>query len=311
MLSRRHIRIKVMQLLYAKSRDQELSLNDLLRRYQSYGNRALELYLFNLQQLIETAKYAVRDEMNRRAKYTPSEEDKIFTPKLFQNEVLQGFLAHGTYDRAIKKFNLTGRSENDTIAHFYRKFIETDVYKAYLANADTNATDDHHVLLELYKFLYKSEMFDEAMEDFSMSWIDDDSLVIGTTKKTIKAMPSDAEFIRDFTEEDKLTFTFGEQLLAKTYNNDIEILELIKPMLKNWEADRVAQVDMISLKMATAELLYFPTIPTKVTINEYVDISKMYSTDKSKEFVNGILDRLMKQMKEDGMIQKEGRGLVE
>ena len=82
-------------------------------------------------------------------------------------------------------------------------------------------------------------------------------------------------------------------------------------MLKNWDAERVAAVDMISLKMATAELLYFPTIPTKVTINEYVDVSKMYSTDKSKEFVNGILDRLMKQLKEEGLIRKEGRGLIE
>ena len=311
MLSRRHIRIKVMQLLYAKSRDTELSLSDLVRRYQSYGNRTLELYLFNLQQVIETARYSVRDELNRKAKYLLTEEDRLFTPKLYQNEVLQGFLANGSYDKAVKKFHLTGRADGDTIAHFYRKFLETDVYKSYLLNPNTKAKDDHEVLLELYKFLYKSEMFDEAMEDFSMSWIDDDSLVIGATKKTIKAMPSDDEFIRDFTEEDKLTFTFGEQLLAKTYNKDLELLEIIKPMLQNWDAERVAQIDMISLKMATAELLYFPTIPTKVTINEYVDVSKMYSTDKSKEFVNGILDRLMKQLKETNLIRKEGRGLVE
>ena len=311
MLSRRHIRIKVMQLLYAKSRDTELSLSDLVRRYQSYGNRTLELYLFNLQQVIETARYSVRDELNRKAKYLLTEEDRLFTPKLYQNEVLQGFLANGSYDKAVKKFRLTGRADSDTIAHFYRKFLETDVYKSYLLNPNTKAKDDHEVLLELYKFLYKSEMFDEAMEDFSMSWIDDDSLVIGATKKTIKAMPSDDELICDFTEEDKLTFTFGEQLLTKTYNKDIELLEIIKPMLQNWDAERVAQIDMISLKMATAELLYFPTIPTKVTINEYVDVSKMYSTDKSKEFVNGILDRLMKQLKETNMIRKEGRGLVE
>ncbi|MBL7816330.1 MAG: transcription antitermination factor NusB [Saprospiraceae bacterium] len=311
MLSRRHIRIKVMQLLYAKSRDIDLSLSDLLSRYQSYGNRTLELYLFNLQQLIETAHYSVRDELNRRAKYSPTEDDKKFTPKLYQNEVLQGFLANGTYNKAIKKFHLSGRTEGDTIAHFYRKFLETDIYRNYLANPNTTTNDDRQVLLELYKFLYKNEMFDEAMEDFSTSWIDDDSLVIGTTKKTIKAMPSDAEFIYDFTEEDKLTFAFGEELLTKTYNKDIEILELIKPMLKNWDAERVATIDMISLKMATAELLYFPTIPTKVTINEYVDVSKMYSTDKSKEFVNGILDRLMKQLKDDGLIRKEGRGLIE
>ncbi|NJN34227.1 MAG: transcription antitermination factor NusB, partial [Saprospiraceae bacterium] len=104
---------------------------------------------------------------------------------------------------------------------------------------------------------------------------------------------------------------FGEELLTKTYKNDEELLNEIEPMLKNWDAERVATLDMILMKMALAELLYFPTIPTKVTINEYVDLSKMYSTDKSKDFVNGIMDRLMKKLKEMGGIVKEGRGLVE
>ena len=311
MLSRRHIRIKVMQLLYAKSRDSQLSLSDLLRRYDEYGKRTVQLYLFNLQQFIEVARYSVRDEINRRSKYTPSAADVQFRPKLFQNPVLQGFILRGSFDRAVKKFQLTGRPEDDTTAALYRKFLDTYAYKNYIINEATTEADDRNILLELYRFLYKEEMFDEAMEDFSTSWIDDDSLVIGTTKKTIKAMPSDEEFFSDFGDEDKLTFEFGEQLLNKTYRRDADILELIKPMLQNWDAERVATVDMILLKMATCELLDFPTIPTKVTINEYVDVSKMYSTDKSKEFVNGVLDRLMKKMKDDGLVQKEGRGLVE
>ena len=311
MLSRRHIRIKVMQLLYAKSRDSQLSLSDLLRRYDEYGKRTVQLYLFNLQQFIEVARYSVRDEINRRSKYTPSAADVQFRPKLFQNPVLQGFILRGSFDRAVKKFQLTGRPEDDTTAALYRKFLDTDAYKNYIINDATTEADDRNILLELYRFLYKEEMFDEAMEDFSTSWIDDDSLVIGTTKRTIKAMPSDEEFFSDFGDEDKLTFDFGEQLLNKTYRRDADILELIKPMLQNWDAERVATVDMILLKMATCELLDFPTIPTKVTINEYVDVSKMYSTDKSKEFVNGVLDRLMKKMKDDGLVQKEGRGLVE
>lgn len=311
MLSRRHIRIKVMQLLYAKSRDAQLSLSDVLRRYEQYGKRAIELYLFNLQQVIEVARYAVRDDIQRRAKYIPSDEDRRFTPKLYENEVMQGFLAHGTYEKALKKYQLTGRTDEDTTANFYRKFLETDTYKKYLATDDLTTEAHRQIILDLYKFLWQSEIFGEAMEDFSPAWIDDDTIIIGATKKTLKAFPSDEAFIYDFSEEDKLTFGFGEELVTKTYRKDAELLELIKPMLQNWEADRVATIDLILIKMAVCELTDFPTIPTKVTINEYVDLSKMYSTDKSREFVNGILDRMMKKFKEDGTVKKEGRGLLD
>jgi transcription antitermination protein NusB len=311
MLSRRHIRIKVMQLLYAKSRDAQLSLSDVLRRYEQYGKRSIELYLFNLQQVIEVARYSVRDDIQRRAKYIPSDEDRRFTPKLYENEVMQGFLAHGTYEKALKKYQLTGRTDDDTTANFYRKFLETDTYKKYLATDDLTVEAHRQIILDLYKFLWQSEVFEETMEDFSPSWIDDDTIIIGATKKTLKAFPSDEAFIYDFNEEDKLTFAFGEELVTKTYNKNLELLELIKPMLQNWEADRVATIDLILIKMAVCELTDFPTIPTKVTINEYVDISKMYSTDKSREFVNGILDRMMKKFKEDGTVKKEGRGLLD
>ncbi len=311
MLSRRHIRIKVMQLLYAKSRDAQLTLSDVLRRYEQYGKRSIELYLFNLQHVIEVARYAVRDDINRRAKLMPSENDARFTPKLYENEVLQDFLTQGTYEKAVKKFQMTGRTDDDTIANFYRKFLETDAYKTYLDSDDSTPEMHRNIIVALYKFLLQSEIFEETMEDFSPSWIDDDTLIIGATKKTLKMMPSDEAFIYDFSEEDKLTFAFGEELLTQTYRRDEELLALIKPMLQNWEADRVATVDLILIKMAVCELIAFPTIPTKVTINEYVDISKMYSTDKSREFVNGILDRMMKKFKEDGTLIKEGRGLVE
>lgn len=300
-----------MQLLYAKSRDSQVTLSDLLRRYENYGKRTLELYLLNFHQLIEVAHYSVKDEVNRKAKHVPTDEDKRFDAKLYRNTLLQTFLEGGRYEKAIKKNAIAGRLENDNTALFYRQFLETDACKKYLLQ--TENTDDEHrlIIAELYKFLYTSESFFEQMEDFSPSWIDDDTLVISTTKKTIKALPSEAEFFDDFTDEDYLTLQFGEQLLIKSYNQDESLLEDIKPMLKNWDAERVATIDMILMKMALAELLHFPTIPTKVTINEYVDVSKMYSTDKSKDFVNGILDRMMKKLLEENRIVKEGRGLVQ
>jgi transcription antitermination protein NusB len=311
MLSRRNIRVKVMQLLYAKSRDNVLTVNDLNRRYENYGTRTLELYLLNFHQFLEVAHHAIKDEVSRKSKYLPSEKDIHFDAKLYRNDVVQQFLENGRYEKAIKKHMIAGRIDTDATANFYRKFLETDLYKAYMAKEETTDDDHRAILIELYKFLYTNEDFHELMEDFTPSWIDDDSLIIGATKKTIKAMPSDRDFFDGFSEEDLLTIEFGQQLLIKAYKQDEALLEDIKPMLKNWEADRVATIDMISLKMALSELLYFPTIPTKVTINEYVDISKMYSTDKSKDFVNGILDRMMKQLKDEGRIVKEGRGLVE
>jgi transcription antitermination protein NusB len=311
MLSRRNIRIKVMQLLYAKNRDMELTLNDLHRQYDDYGKKTLELYLLNFHQLLEVAHYAVKDEINRRAKHVPSQEDKAFTAKLYKNALLEPFLLRGGYSKAIQKFRIDSHLQEDNTRLFYQKFLETDVYKQFLAKAEPSQDDCRYVLLEMYKFLYNNESFAENMEDFSTSWIDDDSLIIGAIKKTIKALPSENEFHHDFNEEDNLTMEFGAQLLIKSYKNDEVLLEDIKPMLKNWDAERVATIDMILMKMALAELLYFPTIPTKVTINEYVDISKMYSTDKSKDFVNGILDRMMKKLKEEDRIVKEGRGLIE
>jgi transcription antitermination protein NusB len=300
-----------MQLLYAKNRDAELTLNDLHSQYDNYGKRTLELYLLNFHQLLEVAHYAVKDEVNRRAKHLPSDEDKKFSAKLYKNALLEPFILRGGYTKAVKKFLIDTHIQEDNTRLFYQKFLETETYKQFLAKADNTQEDCRYVLLELYKFLYNNESFAEMMEDFSPSWIDDDSLIIGAMKKTIKAMPAETEFHHDFNEEDHLTMAFGAQLLIKSYKQDETLLEDIKPMLKNWDADRVATIDMILMKMALAELLFFPTIPTKVTINEYVDISKMYSTDKSKDFVNGILDRLMKKLKEEERIVKEGRGLIE
>ncbi len=127
----------------------------------------------------------------------------------------------------------------------------------------------------------------------------------------MKALPTETDFFEEYRPNAETVEEFGVVLLDNVSNRDKELLELIEPTLKNWDADRVAIIDMILLKMALCELMNFPTIPTKVTLNEFVEISKLYSTDKSKDFINGILDRLMKKLAKDGKIEKEGRGLIE
>jgi N utilization substance protein B len=148
-------------------------------------------------------------------------------------------------------------------------------------------------------------------EDRYNNWADDESLVMGAMKKTLKSMPVSGPFYQEHEPSDETVREFGAELLMRTAQEDAALLAEIQPTLKNWDADRVAILDMIMLKMALCELLHFPTIPTKVTLNEFVEISKIYSTDKSKEFINGILDRLMKKLLEEGRIVKEGRGLID
>jgi transcription antitermination protein NusB len=124
-------------------------------------------------------------------------------------------------------------------------------------------------------------------------------------------MPFKGEFYQEHAPSDETVRQFGEELLKRTCQEDKALFDLIDPMLKNWDSERVAILDMIMIKMALCELMHFPTIPVKVTLNEFVEISKVYSSDKSKDFINGILDRLMKKLIKEDLIVKEGRGLID
>jgi len=155
-------------------------------------------------------------------------------------------------------------------------------------------------------------LFNEIIEDQFANWEDDKSLIIGAIKKVLKALPSDNnDFIMEHYPDAETCKEYGEFLLSKTLRDDKSLLDMISPVLQNWDAERVAILDMIMLKMAICEFLYCPTIPTKVTLNEYVELAKNYSTSKSKEFINGILDRLLQELNQTGRIQKEGRGLID
>lgn len=311
MLSRRSVRIKVMQLLYMLNRDEQLAFPDLIKGYNDGIWKTYELYIFHLNLMLKVAQFAEKDAANRAAKHLPTDEDKVFKPILYSNPCTQSLANHVGFLNVVAKIKANDNIDEDHIRLLYQAFIDTPEYKAYF-NLETKANEDHvRVLLELYRFLCTHDVFIEMTEDRYTNWQDDESLVVGAMKKTIKAMPLTGDFYKEYEPSDETVREFGEQLLRKTCQEDQVLFEHIEPTLKNWDAERVAILDMIMLKMALCELLYFPTIPTKVTLNEFVEISKSYSTDKSKDFINGILDRLMKKLQKDGLINKEGRGLVE
>ncbi|MBK7410078.1 MAG: transcription antitermination factor NusB [Saprospirales bacterium] len=311
MLSRRNVRIKVMQVLYSLNRDEDMGLKEAMTQYRQSVNRSFELYLFNLWQLLKAALYAKDDSTRRNAKLLPSEADKKFNTKLCDNPLTRSLLENLELLKYIGAYRTEDKIDEDITRQLYTEFAKSDDYLNYLADKDAGEEAHMHILLQLFKVCTNNEVFNDRIEDFFSSWSDDKSLVVGSIKKTLKALPAPEDFLKEYIPAQETTRDFGETLLRTCFEQNDELLEMIEPTLKNWDVDRVAIIDMILLKMALVELMAFPTIPTKVTINEFVEISKMYSTDKSKDFINGILDRLMKKLQKDGKIQKEGRGLID
>ena len=300
-----------MQLLYMLNRDEELTPKEVIKMYKDGIWKPFELYIYQLYILLRVAQYAEKDAEIRAAKLLPSDEDKAFEARLSKNDCTRSLANHVDFLNLVKKYKVNEGIDDDHIRSLYNTFAETAECKAYLALENPEITDHSKILLELYRSMAAGELYSDMSEDRYNNWSDDDSLVSGAMKKTLKAMPLSGKFYAEHEPSDATVLEFGEELLRKTCEEDRALFTDIEPTLKNWDADRVAILDMVMLKMALCELLHFQTIPTKVTLNEYVEISKIYSTDKSKEFINGILDRLMKELLEKGRIVKEGRGLIE
>jgi transcription antitermination protein NusB len=311
MLSRRSVRVKVMQLLYMLNRDEQVTLPELQQKYNEGIWKTYELYIYHLYMLLKVAQYAEKDAAIRAAKRLPSDEDKHFTPHLYTNTSTTSLANHTGFLNLVEKYHLNQGIDEDSIRLLYQTFAETPEYHVYLSLPETDKDTDNKILLELYKNMVDNYLLIDLSEERYSNWSDDESLVVGAIKKSIKALPTTAPFYQEFEPTDETVRQFGAELLMRTAQEDAALLQHIEPMLKNWDAERVAILDMIMIKMALCELLHFPTIPTKVTLNEFVEISKSYSTDKSKEFINGILDRLMKKLQKEEKIVKEGRGLME
>ncbi len=310
MISRRNVRIKVMQVLYTMNRDETITARLSMKQYDESVATSYKIYLLNVLQFYKVAEYVLEDAKIRASKHLPTEEDKNFSTKLYQNPVIQTIADSDSYNRIIRKDKLDKMLDSDLTRKLYKEFTKTDGFKSYQTRT-VDLQGHRDLLLDMYKFMVKNEDFEERLEDYFSSWQDDKSLVVGAMKKTIKRVNGEEEFYTQHLPESETVKEYGEELLHKVMAKDQELLAIIDPMLQNWESDRVATIDMILLKMALCELMEFETIPTKVTINEYVDISKIYSTPKSKEFINGILDKLMKKLKLEGKIKKTGRGLLD
>lgn len=304
------MRIKVMQSIYNWMQDKELSERGAVKHYRSSVALSFELLIFNIRNIVLISRMAVDDKAQRRKKFLPTEEDRIFEPILYRNPLIAALEKNETYqDHQREAFNRY--LDVSQARKLYNTFAQTDIYRSFFTKDEYTDEDYIQIFLDLWKFLCTEYLYIELIYDAYPNWIDDDSLVKGFVKRTIRGILYDDQMLKSFKPDKETTEDFGKELLEDVMDNFQNFEEKMIPNLQNWSIDRIASVDKILIKMALSEFTNFPSIPTKVTINEYVDIAKMYSTDKSKDFLNGILDSLLKDLIEAEKVHKEGRGLLQ
>jgi N utilization substance protein B len=315
MINRRSVRIKTMQALYAfQSSDTQAAGS--FEQYLSKSIQSVkEQYLFILLYIREIANFVERDAGIKAKKFIPTEEDKKFNTKLLSNTFIQYLNHDEEFLKEIKKAGTRLLIDEDEVRDFYKKFRETEAYKSYLNNQkEFDIEEDKKIISFLFDgFLLTNEHFLDIMDETFINWNDDAFLVVEAVREAISKSKNELSFhiekqsVKSKIEE--LT-QFGKDLFYAVINNKKEYLQLIEPKLNNWDTDRLAVLDVLILRMALAEFLNFPSIPVKVTMNEYLDIAKEYSTPRSKDFVNGILDKIMQELKAADKLHKTGRGLL-
>jgi transcription antitermination protein NusB len=312
MLSRRSVRIKIMQVLYGAAVSETTLTPEIAEKlYRNKVRQTYNLYLYSLLQLQRVLEYTDHDAAFRQTKHQKHAEDLAFDARMLHNPVTKSLMENASLNNALVTQGLRYLYPHDFPKKFYYEFIKIESVKTFL-NADiaTLTTEDYiQNILALFKFLINDETFCDVMEDAFVNWDDDKSLVIGAVKRSVKAMFEDADFIEKFVPDEETVGEFGSELLYKITFFDKNLSERIDAKLENWDADRVNTIDRILLTMALAEIMYCDSIPTKVSLDEYIELAKMYSTDKSKEFVNGVADQLVRDLTEAGELQKAGRGL--
>lgn len=312
MLGRRNLRVKVMQALYAWEMDKDIPTNKLQGQLETQIQRSVLLYLTNLQYLVEVCNYSMVDKAKRMAKYIKTEADAKASTTIAANQVIVYLQNNNVLAAILKKEGIQHNVQEDIVKSLFQDLSAKERYSQYAALTQPDLEQDKDIVNFIMKKVFSTnKLFEHHLEELFPNFDDDNSLLQHVISKFIEGFSEEKnQFLStlDVWAEEK---KFALELLTKSIAYNDELNATIGPNLKNWDMDRVAILDLILMKQAVCELLYFPTVPVKVTINEYIDISKMYSTPKSKDFVNGVLDKIKNQLISNGAIKKTGRGLME
>jgi|SRR5690554_338122 len=314
MVNRRHIRSKVLQTVYAMAQNK----SDQLDVYERYLINSIEnireLYLVMLSSLTELQRVEKEFIEASSKKHLATTEELNPNTKFADNVVLNALNQSESLNRWMEEFHINHFNVNDHyIKNLLKEIKESESYQKYMSNDVNDFQEDKNFVIHLFTdFIAPNEKIYEFLEDNKMSWIDDIPVVNTAILKQLENLKSEKEHLRVNRvfkdEEDK---EFARQLFRKTTLNADVFVKEYENKTRNWELDRLAEIDGIILNMAVCELQKFPSIPVKVTINEYLELAKDYSTPKSSIFINGILDALVKEYKKENKLNKIGRGLIE
>jgi len=302
MISRRNIRVKVMQSLYVlETQENQAVSNEAIKMLQKQFDLSAELFVFLVYALTEVSRYAETDSRIRASKHLPTEEDRNVNIKLAGNELLWTILELPSYKTALNQYKPQLRIDSDLIKRLYNDLIEKDEYKRYISQQGRDKKTEKEILEFVFnEVMLPSELFQAQVEELFNNW-DDDVDMMHQLMLSFLQKPNNVNF-QDMLGKEKWDFARG--LLQTVLEKKEVAMELIKPKLKNWDPERIALLDMLLMQMGVCEFLYFETIPPKVTINEYIDLAKDYSTSQSGQFVNGILDNIHKDLVKENKMHK-------
>ena len=313
MLSRRLLRVKVMQVIYACQKNGDLSIQQSEKELFHSISKSFELYHLFLLLLVDIRGYAENRIEIGRNKKIPTEEDLNPNTRFIDNNLLIQLSGNEELLRFVEKTGLSWSNSPEIIRSLFDVISESENYKAYMNLPYTSYDDDKKFIVKLTeKVIAQYEPLYSQVEEQSIFWNDEAEFIMSMVIKTLKEFELVNGITQPLQEEfkDKDDQDFVKTLFRKSLLNQKEFIDLIKKFSQNWDLDRVAYMDIVLMQIALTEMIEFKEIPVKVTLNEYIEIAKHYSTPKSGLFINGILDKIVASLKTDGKIVKQGRGLL-
>lgn len=313
MISRRLLRIKVLHILYAYFKTDDPSINKFEKELFHSIEKTYELYFYFL--LLSTELQKLEDDRITlgKNKRIPTEEDLNPNTKFLNNRVINQINVNSQLLRYINEKGVGWANNPEFVKKLYKLITSNQYFHLYMESEQDSYEWDKKVLVKIYsEDILNHEPLYQLLEEESIYWNDDVDFVISMIIKTLKGFRAsdneDARLMPMFKNEEDRDFV--KNLYRKAILKSDDNLKLISEYTKNWDVDRIAFMDILLMQTALAEITEFPSIPVKVTLNEYIEISKFYSTNKSSTFINGILDKIVNKLRRENKIQKQGRGLI-
>ena len=307
MINRVLIRLKIVQIVYAYYQNGGKNLDTAEKELFFSLSKAYDLYNYLLLLMVEITKQAERKQSAAKSKLLPTAEELYPNTKFVDNR----FIAQLEVNKQLLEFSETQKktweNESEFVKSLCEKIMDSDIYKEYMASETSSYEEDRELWRKIYKrIIFNNPELDQVLEDQSLYWNDDKEIVDTFVLKTIKRFDekngAKQELLPEFKDEEDQDF--ARRLFRRTILNADYYRHLISENTRNWDLDRVAFMDVVIMQIALADILSFPNIPVSVSLNEYVEIAKLYSTPKSGSFINGTLDGIVKILKEDNKLTK-------